>query len=70
MSVLFYAIGTVQEEVLKTYSVHAVIDQRNRKKLLFHEAVAAGIIDKSTGEYIHNITWEKIPAEQAIERGS
>ena len=62
-------VGTVQEEVLKTYSVHAVIDQRQRKKLLFHEAVAAGIIDKTTGEYIHNVTREKMTAEQAINRG-
>ena len=55
--------------MLKTYSVHAVVDQRLKKKLPFHEAVAGGIIDKSTGEYVNNITGEKLSAEEAIDRG-
>lgn len=61
--------GTIQEEVLKTYSVHAVVDQRRRRKLPFHEAVAEGIIDPNTGEYVNNKTGEKLSAEEAIAKG-
>ena len=55
--------------MLKTYAVHAVVDQRQKRKLPFHEAVTRGLIDKNTGEYISNITGDKISAEEAIKKG-
>lgn len=64
-----YGAGTVQEEVLKTYAVHAVVDQKQKRKVAFHEAVTRGLIDKNTGEYINNISGDKIPAEEAIKKG-
>lgn len=54
---------------MQTYSVHAVVDQRQKKKLPFHEAVNLGIIDKDSGEYVNNVTGEKLSAEEAINIG-
>lgn len=59
-----------QEEVLKTYSVHAVVDQKSKSKLPFHEAVSRGLIDKVTGEYVNNLTGVKMSAEEAINKGT
>lgn len=69
---MLYSIspGTIEEKITKTYSVHAVVDQREKTKLPFHEAVSQGIIDADTGGYINNITGEIIPAEEAIRKGT
>ena len=53
----------------KTYAVNAVVDQRNKRKVQFYEAVKLGLIDKNTGNYINNITGEKIYVGEAIKRG-
>ena len=39
-------------------------------KVAFHEAVERGLIDPETGGYINNATGERVPTEQAIERGN
>jgi len=57
------------EEVSKTYLVHAVVCQRTKSKLPFHEAVAKGIIDKETGAYYHNVTGEKFFVADAMAKG-
>ena len=54
---------------LKTYAVSAVVDQRMKKKVPFHEAVKRGLIDTRTGNYVHNVTREKIYVADAIRRG-
>lgn len=65
----YNVVGTVQEEITKTYSVHAVVDQKERAKIAFHEAVTRGLIDSDTGEYIHNVSNIRVPVEEAINRG-
>lgn len=67
---LFLLAGTVEEEITKTYSVHAVVDQKEKTKLPFHDAVERGLIDPDTGGYVNNVTGEKLTAEEAIERGT
>lgn len=62
--------GTIQEEITRTYSVHAVVDQREKVKLPFHEAVSRGLIDPDKGDYIHNITGIHVPVVEAIKKGS
>ena len=57
------------EEISKTYSVHAVVDQREKAKIPFHEAVERGLIDSDTCEYIHNMEGTRVPVEEAISRG-
>lgn len=64
-----HILETVQEEITQTYSVHAVVDQREKSKLAFHEAVSRGVIDPDTGEYIHNITGVRVPVKEAIAKG-
>lgn len=64
-----YITGFVQEEITKSYSVHAVVDQVEKAKVAFHVAVSRGLIDTDTGEYINNITSIRVPVEEAIERG-
>jgi len=59
----------VQEEITKAYSVHAVVDQREKCKVPFHEAVEKGIIDQDTGEYVNQLTGAHIPVEEAINKG-
>ncbi|ELU02287.1 hypothetical protein CAPTEDRAFT_213826 [Capitella teleta] len=57
------------EYVTKTYAVNSVVDQRLKKKIPFQEAVKRGLIDKDTGNYIHNVTREKVYVTEAIRRG-
>ncbi|XP_067932421.1 serine-rich adhesin for platelets-like isoform X2 [Watersipora subatra] len=63
------AAETFQEEITKTYSVHAVVDQQERARVAFHEAVSRGLIDPDTGEYVHNVTNARVSVEEAISRG-
>ena len=53
----------------KTYIVRAVVDQRLRTVVPFHEAVSRGIIEKDTGAYVNNKTGEKMYVGDAIMRG-
>jgi len=54
---------------MQTYTVHAVVDQQLAKAIAFHEAVSKGLIDADSGEYVNNVTREKIPADIAISKG-
>ena len=54
---------------VKTYAVSAVVDQRQRKKIPFIDAVRRGLIDKRTGNYVNNVTSESIYVADAITRG-
>ena len=53
----------------KTYAVNAVVDQKLKKKVPFYEAVSRGLIDRDTGNYVNNVTGEKIYVAEAIRRG-
>ena len=53
----------------KMYAVSAVVDQSRKKKVPFYEAVCSGLIDKETGNYVNNVTGEKIYVAEAIKRG-
>ncbi|ESO92871.1 hypothetical protein LOTGIDRAFT_232953 [Lottia gigantea] len=53
----------------KTYAVNGVIDQKNKQKVPFAEAIKIGILDKDTGEYTNNATKEKVHVTEAIVRG-
>lgn len=66
---IIYTTGTVLEEISKTYLVHAVVCQRTKSKLPFHEAVQRGVIDKDSGAYLHNVTGEKFFVVDAINKG-
>ena len=57
------------ETVTKTYAVSAVVDQRKKDKIPFADAVNSGIIDKSQGCYVNNVTGDKIHIGEAIMRG-
>ena len=54
---------------VKTYAVSAVVDQRLRKKVPFIDAVRRGLIEKHTGNYVNNVTREKVYVADAISRG-
>lgn len=60
----------MQEEVTTTYSVHAVVDQKAKCKVEFHEAVDRGLIDEETGQYVDNITDQRVSVPEAIARGT
>lgn len=62
------ASGEPQFET-KTYAINAVVDQSIRKAVPFVEAIRKGLIDKETGNYINNLTGEKVFAAEAIRRG-
>lgn len=57
------------EEVSKTYLVHAVLCNQTGSKLPFHEAVRKGIIEKSSGAYMNNVTGERMFVVDAINEG-
>lgn len=46
-----------------------MVDQKEKAKVSFHEAVSRGLIDPDTGEYIHNMANVRVPVEEAISRG-
>jgi len=53
----------------KIFAVNAVVDQKQKKKVPFYEAVERGLIDRETGTYINNVTGEAIYVVEAIQRG-
>ncbi|XP_070212896.1 dystonin-like isoform X3 [Littorina saxatilis] len=58
------------EIVTKTYAVHGVVDQRRKdKQISFSEAVSLGLLDRDTGEYVNNVTHQKVGVQEAIMRG-
>lgn len=54
---------------VKTYAVSAVVDQRMKKKVPFYDAVRKGLIEKDTGNYVNNVTRERIYVAEAIRLG-
>ena len=57
------------ETVTKTYAVHGVIDQKRKKKVSFTDALTRRLLDRDDGQYINNVTREKVPISEAIMRG-
>lgn len=57
------------ETVTKTYAVHGVIDQKRKKKVSFTDALTRRLLDRDDGQYINNVTREKIPISEAIMKG-
>lgn len=57
------------EIISKTYAVSAVVDQRRKDKVQFAEAINSGILDKTRGLYVNNVTGETIHIGEAIMRG-
>ncbi|XP_025079155.1 microtubule-actin cross-linking factor 1-like isoform X5 [Pomacea canaliculata] len=57
------------EVVSKTYTVHGVVDTRRKQKVSFSDAVRLGLLDRDTGEYINNVTHQKVGVQEAIMRG-
>jgi len=53
----------------KTYAVNAVVDQAEKKKVPFMEAVRKGLIERETGNYVNNVTGERTYVGDAIKRG-
>lgn len=62
------ATGEPQFET-KTYAISAVVDQTVRKPVPFVDAIRKGLIDRDTGNYINNVTGERVFAAEAIRRG-
>lgn len=60
---------TQPEYEIKTYAVNAVVDQVNKRKVPFADAVNLGLIDRDTGNYVNNVTGEKVYVTEAIKRG-
>uniref|UniRef100_A0A0B7AQ49 SH3 domain-containing protein n=1 Tax=Arion vulgaris TaxID=1028688 RepID=A0A0B7AQ49_9EUPU len=57
------------EIVTKTYAVHGVVDQRRKQKVSFSDAVRDGLLARDTGEYINNVTRDRVGVHEAIMRG-
>lgn len=53
----------------KTYAINAVVDQRRKQKVSFHEALQNGLLVGEEGVYVHNVTKERIPITDAIMKG-
>ncbi|KAK3096123.1 hypothetical protein FSP39_023476 [Pinctada imbricata] len=54
---------------MKTYSVHGVMDLKQKKKVPFSEAQDRGLLDGETGEFLNTATNERIPITDAIIKG-
>ncbi|XP_033759950.1 uncharacterized protein LOC117342079 isoform X2 [Pecten maximus] len=62
--------GDEQEEAqVKTYAVHGVVDQKLKSKVSFMTAVNEGLLDRDDGQYVNNVTGDKVPVQEAIMRG-
>ncbi|KAL4219798.1 hypothetical protein ACF0H5_020210 [Mactra antiquata] len=69
IKVEFHGDEQDSQEETKTYAVNAVVDQKLKEKVSFHDAVQKGLLDGEEGVYVHNVTWEKVPITEAIMRG-
>ncbi|OWF40872.1 uncharacterized protein LOC110463222 isoform X2 [Mizuhopecten yessoensis] len=62
--------GEDQDETqMKTYAVHGVVNQRLKSKVSFTDAVDDGLLDRKDGQYVNNVTGDKVPVQEAIMRG-
>ena len=53
----------------KTYAVHGVHDTKRNRKVSFVDAVSTGLLDNETGDYVNNVTGERMPVTDAIMKG-
>ena len=60
--------GEVQNVTI-VYAIHAVVDQKEKCKISFSDAVKRGLIDKSTGAYFHNVEMRDVYVGDAIKKG-
>lgn len=56
-------------EETKTYAVTSVVDQKQKAKVSFHDAMNRGLLDAEEGVYVNNVTRERIPITDAIMSG-
>ena len=57
------------EVVVKTYAIHAVVDQKRKKRVQFSEAVKLNLLNTETGAYRHNVSGEEVYVGEAIKKG-
>ncbi|KAH9514709.1 hypothetical protein Btru_023347 [Bulinus truncatus] len=57
------------EVVTKTYAVHGVVDQKLKSKVSFADAVRDGLLARDTGEYVNNVTGDRLGVHDAIMKG-
>ncbi|GFO22789.1 microtubule-actin cross-linking factor 1, isoforms 1/2/3/5-like [Plakobranchus ocellatus] len=57
------------EVQIKTYAVHGVVDQRKKEKVSFSDAIRDGLLHRDTGEYVNNVTGERVGVHEAIMKG-
>lgn len=69
VKVEFHGEEKDSKEETKTYAVNAVVDQKLKQKVSFHDALQKGLLDGNEGVYVHNVTNEKVPITEAIMRG-
>lgn len=63
------AAAAAAEFETKTYAVSAVVDQALKKPVPFVEAIRRGLIDRQTGNYMNNVSGDRVFAADAIRRG-
>ena len=63
------APNIVQVATNEYYNIIAVVDPRNNRRMPVPEAVEIGIFAQGTGEYIHPITHEVLPLDEAVKQG-
>ena len=56
-------------EETKTYAVNSVVDQALQRTVSFSEAIRLGILDSERGEYVNNLTFERLSITDAIMKG-
>ncbi|XP_061194127.1 uncharacterized protein LOC133202340 isoform X2 [Saccostrea echinata] len=57
------------ESTTRTYAVHGVLDQKTNQKVSFADALNLGLLNKESGEYVNNVTKERLPVQDAIMKG-
>ncbi|XP_062597680.1 uncharacterized protein LOC134259100 isoform X1 [Saccostrea cucullata] len=57
------------ESMTRTYAVHGVLDQKTNEKVSFADALNKGLLNKESGEYVNNVTNERLPVQDAIMKG-
>ncbi|XP_022288567.2 uncharacterized protein LOC111100765 isoform X4 [Crassostrea virginica] len=57
------------ESTTRTYAVHGVLDKRTNQKVSFADALNKGLLDREKGEYVDNVTNERLPVLDAIMKG-
>ncbi len=69
MKINFDCDDNEPEIVTKSFAINFVVDQQQKKKIPFYEAVQMGLFNTETGDYVNNTTGEKVFVGDAIRRG-